>query len=126
MNEQVKDPIVGFKSSQVGRNKSVNDLNPQGGQYIQLGMSQEQAQAMYKAIGAALENPNGVKLAVHINKKKNQDETSPRFGQVFESAFCFVKPIGEAPARTAFVPKAAPATTPGRAAAAKVTKQLSE
>lgn len=85
--DKPKDPIVGFRSV-------IKGTNSKGGTRIQLylGGHQERGNQAIKELleylAANADNPTGVKLDLHINRKKTHDGT-----REFDSAFCFVKPV---------------------------------
>ena len=83
VNNQVKDPIISFKSVA----QSVND---QGKKRVTLSMSQEQTLTLIETLTAAAGNVRGTKLDIHIKKKETNDGS-----RTFDSAFAFVKQIQE-------------------------------
>lgn len=112
--DRPKDPLVKFRNVVLGRDKKLDKHNPEGGQRIQLYLSPEDAVVLRESIDQYIETPEGVKIDLHVCKRENRNN-----GNVFDSAFAFVKPVEPqaakgGPARNmGYAPKAgvpAPAT----------------
>lgn len=120
MEQRPKDPQVKFRNTIRGFDKVKNPLNPEGGERFQLYLSQEEAALFRDALDSMIENPNGVKLDLHVCKRENSKN-----GNVFDSAYCYVKSV-EVPQtqrRATFVQRGTPtASTYSRTA--KVNQTL--
>lgn len=79
MENKPKDPMVTFRST-------MKKKNSKGGDWLVLYMNQEQAGLLAEQIMANIENPKGVKLDIHTNKKEHE-------GRTFDSSIAFVKAV---------------------------------
>lgn len=107
MEERQKDPCVFFRSVIKSTTKTKDTLNPNGHDRIQLYLDQEQTKQLVEVLTALIESPTGAKLELNIKKRVNSKN-----GNVFDSAYAFVKAVQEQAAQTGgprgatkFVPK---------------------
>lgn len=92
MSEQrTKDPMTTFRTIVRGFNSKKNDLNPQGGERIQLYLDPEEAAQLASTLAEqAHVTDKGVKLDIHISKRENTFTKRP-----FEGGIMFVKAVQE-------------------------------
>lgn len=88
--ERTKDPVISFRNCIVGKSKKTDELNPTGHDRIQLYIAPDQIAGMIECLNAHIENPRGANIDVHVQKRRNRER-----GNVFESAYCFVKGVQE-------------------------------
>ena len=96
MSEQVKDTMIMFRSTIVGKNSK-------GADRFQLYLTSEQAASLANSITEQLGNELGVKLDVHIS-----DRVQEATGRKFKSTIAFVKPVQEQGALGGQASEAAP------------------
>ena len=121
--DRPKDPLVKFRNVVRGFDKKKDRLNPEGGERFQLYMTTEEAMALREAIDANIESPNGLKLDLHTQKRENSQN-----GNVFDSAYLFVKPVEEpqqgGPRKMGYAPKAGAPAPQTYARTQKVQREL--
>ena len=113
MQEQKKDPIIGFRSVKVGKDKKGADrielfLGGDKGSEGRPARGNQAIEELIAFLQEALQNPNGCKLDVHIGERQTNDGR-----RTFLSAYAFLKFTEDRPGtsttKTAWVPKGSPA-----------------